>query len=182
MKNTVFIATSLDGYIADPQGGVDWLHQIDNPDNLDMGYQAHMANIDALVMGRNTMELVLSLGIEWPYTKPVYVLSNTLKRVPDALDGKVFLTRGEPKEIVKTLHEKGLYNLYIDGGKTISAFLQQDLIDTMIITTIPVVLGQGIRLFGELNQALWFKHINTHTYLNAIVQNEYERQRDHKEN
>ncbi len=84
MSNIVFIATSLDGYIADKQGDLDWLQAIPNPDSDDMGYNAHIDRIDALVMGRNTMDMVLSFGIDWPYSKPVYVLSNTLSEVPSS--------------------------------------------------------------------------------------------------
>ncbi|MFM9577854.1 hypothetical protein ACKI2A_47370, partial [Streptomyces turgidiscabies] len=89
---------------------------IPNPDNIDMGYQAHMESIDSLVMGRNTMELVANMDIEWPYSKPVFVLSNSLENVPDKLDGKVFLVKGDIKSINNELKEKGYNNLYIDGG------------------------------------------------------------------
>ena len=88
-KNTVYIATSLDGYIADRDGKLDWLESIPNPDGNDFGYSDFMENIDALVMGRNTYEVVLGFDIPWPYTKPVFVLSNFLESIPDELQEKV---------------------------------------------------------------------------------------------
>jgi len=177
MSNIVFIATSLDGYIADKEGGLDWLHATPNPDGNDMGYNAHSDRIDALVMGRNTMEMVLSFDIEWPYNKPVYVLSNTLTQVPRPLEGKVFLINGELKQVINTLNEKGFNDLYIDGGLTIQSFLKEDLIDELIISTIPVLLGGGSPLFGELVKPLDFQLQSSTTYLEAIVQSHFIRKR-----
>ncbi|UPR32441.1 dihydrofolate reductase [Vibrio crassostreae] len=177
MSNIVFIATSLDGYIADKQGDLDWLQAIPNPDGDDMGYNAHTDRIDALVMGRNTMDMVLSFGIDWPYSKPVYVLSNTLNEVPQELEGKVFLMKGELKQIVADLNNKGLKNLYIDGGITIQNFLKEDMIDELIISTIPVVLGGGSPLFGDLVSPVDFTLKGVTTYLDEIVQTHYLRKR-----
>ncbi|MGR5556100.1 dihydrofolate reductase family protein [Vibrio fortis] len=177
MSNIVFIATSLDGYIADKEGGIDWLHSVPNPDNNDLGYNALMERVDALVMGRNTMDIVLSFGIDWPYTKPVYVLSNTLTKVPAELEGKVFLVQGELSSIISDLNEKGLKDLYIDGGVTIQNFLKEDLIDEMIITTIPVLLGGGAPLFGELKSPLNFELKQSETHLGQIVQSQFIRKR-----
>ena len=84
-RNTVFIATSLDGYIADINGGIDWLHEVPNPDNHDMGYKTFTSQIDGIVMGRTTFETVCSFDIEWPYQKKVFVLSNTLTKVPEKI-------------------------------------------------------------------------------------------------
>lgn len=79
-KNSVFIATSLDGFIADKNGRIDWLHSIPNPENDDMGYVKFEEKIDALVIGRGTFETVLGFDVDWPYHKPVFVLSNKLTR------------------------------------------------------------------------------------------------------
>ena len=87
MSNIVYIATSIDGYIAKKDGGLDWLNEVPNPDKSDFGFSNFMDSIDAIIMGRNTFEIVLSFG-EWPYNKPVFVLSNTLKTVPDNLKNK----------------------------------------------------------------------------------------------
>ncbi|SBS64460.1 dihydrofolate reductase family protein [Vibrio atlanticus] len=177
MSNIVFIGVSLDGYIADKQGSLDWLHAIPNPEGDDMGYNAHTDRINALVMGRNTMDMVLSFGIDWPYTKPVYVLSNTLTEVSKELEGKVFLMKGELTQIIEELNGKGMNNLYIDGGVTIQNFMKEDLIDELIISTIPVVLGGGSPLFGDLVSPLNFTLKGVNTYLDEIVQTHYLRKR-----
>ncbi|NOI93360.1 MULTISPECIES: dihydrofolate reductase family protein [Vibrio] len=177
MSNIVFIGASLDGYIADKNGGLDWLQAIPNPEGDDMGYNAHIDRIDALVMGRNTMDMVLSFGIDWPYTKPVYVLSNTLTEVPKEVEGKVFLIKGELTQIIEDLNSKGLNNLYIDGGVTIQNFLKEDLVDELIISTLPVVLGGGAPLFGDLVSPLDFTLKSVTTYLDEIVTTHYLRKR-----
>lgn len=177
MANIVFIATSLDGYIADQHNKVDWLHTIANPDNLDMGFAKHMQSIDALVMGRNTLELVLTLDCDWPYSKPVFVLSNTLKNVPAGYEDKLFLVKDDLKQLTKSLQSQGYKNLYIDGGVTIQNFLKQDLIEEMIITTIPILLGDGIPLFGQLEETLEFRCVNSVVFSNGVCQNHFKRQR-----
>ncbi len=176
-KNSVFIATSLDGFIADRNGGIDWLHSIPNPDNDDMGYTEFNKKIDALVMGRTTFETVLGFDIDWPYDKPVFVLSNKLKEIPDTHKGKAFLVKGTLTEILDQIHEKGLNRLYIDGGTTIRNFLKENLIDEMVLTTIPILLGGGSSLFTELPNELKFELNGTKTYLNQIVQTHYKRKK-----
>ncbi|KXF80753.1 dihydrofolate reductase family protein [Enterovibrio coralii] len=177
MANIVYIATSLDGYIADKNNNLDWLHEIPNPEGSDFGFAAFMDRVDALVMGRNTVEMVLSFDCDWPYPKPVFVLSNTMTTVPAGYEDKIYLVKGELKDIVSELGAKGFKNLYIDGGLTIQSFLKEDLIDEMIITTIPVVLGGGIPLFGDLPQPLKFKHTKSEQLLDCIVKNYYVRTR-----
>ncbi|UAB82314.1 dihydrofolate reductase [Marixanthomonas sp. SCSIO 43207] len=176
-KNKVFIATSLDGYIADKNGGIDWLHSIPNPDNNDMGYVEFSNGIDALVMGRTTFETVISFDVPWPYTKPVFVLSNKLKEIPESHKGKAFLVKGTLIEILEQIHEKGHERLYIDGGTTIRNFLKENLIDEMVLTTIPILLGGGSSLFTELPNEQKYELIETKIYLNQIVQNHYKRKR-----
>ncbi|MDK2596864.1 dihydrofolate reductase family protein [Pseudoalteromonas obscura] len=177
MANNVFIATSLDGFIADKNNGIDWLHSIPGTDGLDLGYDKHIASIDALVMGRNTFELVCSFDCDWPYTKPVFVLSNTLRDIPNGYEDKIRLVNGELSQLVKQLNDEGFENLYIDGGVTIQHFLKADMIDEMIITTIPIVLGSGIRLFGEQSQALNFACTSSERFENGICQNAFARKR-----
>lgn len=174
-KNYVFIARSLDGYIADKKGSIDFLQTVPNPDNLDMGYNAFIEGIDAIVMGRKTYDVVIGFGIPWPYTKPVFVVSNTLKTLPEQLKGKVELLNGSAKDISNEMNKKGYARLYIDGGTLIQSFLQEDLIDEMIITTLPVLLGGGAPLFGELSLPLEFEHIRSELFLGAITQDRYRR-------
>lgn len=176
-KNSVFIATSIDGFIADKNGGIDWLYTIPNPDNNDMGYIEFINTIDALVMGRTTFQTVCGFDIDWPYKKPVFVLSNTLNEIPETYKGKAFLEKGSLHDILNRIHEKGYYRLYIDGGSTIQNFLKEDLIDEMIISIIPILLGGGSPLFSEIQNELKFELIGTKTYLNQITQNHYKRKK-----
>ena len=176
-KNKVFIATSLDGFIADKNGGIDWLNSIPNPDNIDMGYGEFTSQIDALVMGRNTYETICEFDIDWPYQKPVFVLSNSLTSIPEKLKEKVILIKGPLKEVIGQIHKNGFYSLYIDGGKIIQSFLQEDLIDEITITIIPILLGSGIPLFNDLPKRLDFKCINSTIYLEKVVQNYFVRKK-----
>lgn len=176
-KNKVFIATSLDGYIADQHGGIDWLHSIPNPDKIDMGYGAFMAGIDALVMGRTTFDTVCGFDMEWPYEKPVFVLSNSMTQVPKKYMNKAEVVHGNLNEILEKIHDIGHQHLYIDGGKTVQSFLKEDLIDEMTITIIPYLLGAGIPLFSELQKRLEFECVDTKIYLEKIVQNRFIRKR-----
>jgi len=176
-KNKVFIATSLDGHIADKNGGIDWLYEIPNPNNNDMGYREFFSQIDALVMGRTTFETVCGFDMDWPYDKPVFVLSNSLTDVPKEYEGKAEIVKGSLKEILNKIHDRGFNCLYIDGGKTIQSFLKEDLIDEMTITTIPFLLGGGISLFSEMPERLEFECVNSKIYLEQVVQNHFIRKR-----
>jgi dihydrofolate reductase len=176
MTNIVYIAASLDGFIADRAGKIDWLCTMPNPDKLDFGYAAFIERVDAIIMGRNTFETVCGFAGDWPYNKPVFVLSSSLKLIPEEYEGKVRLLNASPAEVVKLVNQEGYKDLYIDGGVTIQGFLSEDLIDEMIITQIPIVLGGGSPLFGELPEPMVFEHVKTEIFLNAIVQNHYRRQ------
>jgi dihydrofolate reductase len=177
-SNIVFIAQSLDGYIADKEGGLDWLNSIPNPENIDMGYGNFIEGIDAIVMGRNTFETVCNFDIDWPYEKPVFVVSKTLQMLEEPFNKKAELINGSIPEILTTLNQRGYNRLYIDGGKTIQSFLKEDLIDELIITTIPILLGGGSRLFMELPKQQKFEHIGTKVFLNEIVQSHYRRKKE----
>jgi len=174
-KNKVFIATSIDGFIADKDKGIDWLHSIANPEGLDMGYEAFMNGIDALVMGRHTFETVCRFEMDWPYTKPVFVLSSNIRKIPKDYREKAQLVSGSLQAVNKSIHDQGYLNLYIDGGKTIQSFLKEDLIDEIIISTIPVILGGGIPLFSELKNTLNFELVSSTIYLDQVVQTHLKR-------
>ena len=177
MANYVYIASSLDGFIAANGGGLDWLDDIPNPDGSDFGFADFIENIDALVMGRNTYEKVLTFG-SWPYDKPVFVPSSTELNIPEELKGKVVRVQGTPKELVAALKALGHENLYVDGGLTIQGFLEADLIDEMIITRVPVLLGNGVPLFGKLMESLHFSHVSTDVINDTIVKSHYRRTRE----
>jgi len=176
-NNCVFIAKSLDGYIADKSGNIDWLYTVPGSESSDLGYADFIKKIDAIIMGRSTFDKVLSFGIDWPYCIPVFVVSNTMKQVPDGYTGKIEIVTGTPVEILEIVHKKGYQCLYIDGGKIVQSFLLNDLIDEMSITTIPVLLGGGIPLFTELSKQMKFEHLKTEVYLEELVQSNYKRRR-----
>ncbi|WP_421866648.1 dihydrofolate reductase family protein [Motiliproteus sp.] len=175
MSNIVYIATSLDGYIADKEGGLDWLHSIPNPDNLDLGFADFLASIDALVMGKNTFETVCGFDVEWPYPVPVFVLSNTITSIPEEYEDKAEIISGPLAQVVASLNQRGYRKLYVDGGKTIQSFLEAGLIDEMTITRFPILLGGGTPLFGDLDKPLEFEHLKTEVCLDALVQTHYRR-------
>lgn len=176
MSAHVFIATSLDGFIARPDGGIDWLPVPQEGDSEDYGYHAFIAGIDAIVMGRNTFELALTFG-QWPYERPVVVLSRRGVAIPEALAGKAFAMQGTPEEIVASCAERGWRELYVDGGVTIQGFLRAGLVERMTITRVPVLLGCGLPLFGELAADLHWEHLGTTAYPNGLVQTLYRRRK-----
>lgn len=173
MKNKVFIATSLDGFIADDNGGIEWLSEMPNPSGGDGGYAQFMDSIDSILMGRNTFQKVMSFGIDWPYSKKVFVWSNTLKELPSTLQGKVEIVHGPIEQILHYIHEQRFLNLYVDGGKTIQSFLQAGLIHEIILTQVPIILGHGIPLFQGVPKTR-LTHKKTETFDNGMVQAHYE--------
>jgi dihydrofolate reductase len=173
MKVSVFIATSLDGFIARTNGDIDWLGE-PQEDGEDQGYNNFIDSIDCLVMGRNSYEKVLSFGITWPYEKPVVVLTNRPLDIPTELASSVETMSGSPDEIVAKLSSRGAQHLYIDGGRTIQLFLDAGLVQRLIITRIPILLGAGIPLFGSLRQDIKLRHIETRAFKDGNLQSEYE--------
>ena len=168
----VFIATSLDGYIARKDGGLDWLPQ-DTSDNEDYGYQAFFDTMDALVMGRNTYEKVLSFG-EWPYkNKPVFVLSHSQIDIPNEISSTVKAVSMSPEKLAGYLSEQGYNKLYIDGGNTIQSFLNANLVKELIVTTIPVILAEGIALFANLESEIKLELLECKSFPIGLVQNHY---------
>jgi dihydrofolate reductase len=175
MKNYVYIATSLDGYIADIEEKLDWLPNPNEEDiNLEINYPEFINSIDAIVMGKNTFNIICSFCGDWPYPKPVFVISNSLKEVPEKYKGKIQLLNGSVGNILKEVHSQGYENLYIDGGVNIQNFLKEDLIDEIIITTIPILLGEGKPLFSTLPNRLNFNCVSSKAD-KGIVQNHFKR-------
>ena len=169
MKASVFIATSLDGFIARANGDLDWLPPGGGEEH---GYEAFIATVDALVIGRKTYETVLGFDT-WPYgEKPVYVLS-TRALAPAPPGARVERMSGTPAGIVSQLAARGVGHAYVDGGITIQGFLQAGLIQRLVITRIPVLLGTGIPLFGALDRDIALRHVGTRQYASGLVQSEY---------
>jgi len=170
MRASVFIATSLDGFIAREDGGLDWLPTDGGEPH---GYDEFMATVDAIVIGRKTFETVLGFDA-WPYgRKQVIVLSASMSELKAPEAAVCELMAGPPEEIVARLTQRGIKHLYIDGGVTIHRFLRAGLIQRLVITRIPVLLGSGIPLFGSLSQDIRFEHVGTRWYPSGIVQSEY---------
>ncbi len=178
MKISVYIATSLDGFIARENGELDWLPGSDGTTgDEDFGFNAFFNSVDVLVMGRKTYETVLSSG-QWFYgEKQVVVLSRTLTRVADSLPGTVELRACSPATLAADLAASGAQHVYVDGGQTIQSFLNAGLIQEIIITRIPVLIGTGIPLFGAVHRDVKLYHIETQTFSNGFVQSRYEIER-----
>jgi dihydrofolate reductase len=173
MKTLVYIGTSLDGFIARKNGDFDWLTKFANDEAI-QSHNHFMDRIDAIVIGRGTYEKVLSFPT-FPYSKKVFVLSNSIKKVPQILIDRVTILAMKPADTITYLSAKGYSNIYIDGGKVIQGFLKEDLINELIISKAPILLGSGIPLFGYLVADLQFNHIRTIVQSNGLVRSYYER-------
>ncbi|CAI8910841.1 dihydrofolate reductase family protein [Kosakonia quasisacchari] len=169
----VFIAVSLDGYIARQDGDIGWLLQRDDPTE-DHGYAAFIADKDWIVMGRGSYEKVLTFD-EWPYDRPVLVLSRQLagSAVPERLKGKVQFSRRAPKEVIDDLAAQNAHRVYIDGGQLIQSFLREGLVADIVITTVPVLLGSGKPLFGTLTQDIDLTLLSSRSFPSGLVQSHY---------
>lgn len=168
----VFIATSVDGFIARNDGAIDWLPSGESGE--DYGYAAFMASVDGIVMGRCTYESVL--GFEpWPFDKPVVVMSRSLtaQDVPQHLRDRLRISAAQPAELVAELQEQGWQQAYIDGGAVIRAFLQAGLIDELTLTRVPVLIGSGRPLFGALERDLRLSCIASRQYPDGLVSTRY---------
>ena len=171
MTVSVFIGTSVDGFIARPNGDFDFLPAGGGEPH---GYDEFMASVDALVIGRKTFETVLTLA-KWPYgDKRVVVLSSRPVDLSAAREGVVEQMAGPPAEIVSKLAASGAHHLYVDGGITIQGFLRAGLVQRLIITRVPVLIGEGIPLFGALPRDVRLHHVATQHYPSGLVKSEYQ--------
>jgi len=169
VKASVFVGTSLDGFIARANGDLDFLPTGGGEPH---GYDEFMATVDALVIGRKTFDTVLTLA-PWPYgEKPVFVLS-THALAPTPPGAIVERMSGAPADIVAQLAARGIRHIYVDGGITIQRFLHAGLIHRLIITRVPVLIGGGIPLFGAVERDIPLKHVATRHYASGLVQSEY---------
>lgn len=169
----VFIATSLDGFAARPDHGLDWLTDRDTGGD-DLGYEIFVARMDGLVMGRGTYETVRGFGA-WPYTKPVVVASASLTRgaVPEELSESVRISALDPPALMRSLAAEGWSRAYADGGRLVQSFLREGLIEDMVITTAPVLIGSGRRLFGELDRDVELELLGSRSFASGFVQSHY---------
>ena len=168
MKASVFVGTSLDGFIARRNGEFDFLPPGGGEPH---GYDEFMASVDALVIGRNTFDTVLAFP-QWPYDKPVFVLS-TRALPPPPRGAVVERLSGQPADVFGALAARGIEHIYVDGGITIQRFLEAGLIHRLIVTRVPVLIGSGIPLFGALSRDVVLTHVATRQYASGLVQSEY---------
>lgn len=171
----VFIATSLDGYIARKNHQIDWLENRGTTTE-EHGYTQFIDSVDGIIFGRKTYEVVMNLTSgDWPYTKPVVVLSRTLNAsdIPEILAEKVTTTDQTPTELFQTLNQQGWNRVYIDGGITIQSFLNEGLIEDLIITTLPVLIGDGIPLFGKTPRDIQLELVSITQYPSGLAQSNY---------
>ena len=169
MRASVFVGTSLDGFLARPNGELDFL---DAGGNEPHGYEEFIATVDAIVIGRNTFDVVLGFGT-WPYQKPVFVLS-TRALPPVPAGARVEQLSGEPRDIVRRLEARGFGHIYVDGGVTIQRFLEAGLIHRLIVTRVSVLIDRSLPLFGPLTRDVLVRHVATRNYGGGLVQTEYE--------
>ncbi len=167
----VFIATSLDGFIARPDGSIDWLLQRDSAGE-DHGYAAFIADKERIVMGRGSYEKVLSFD-PWPYDRPVLVMSRRPTDIPPRLQGRVSVCALSPRQMMAELHAQGVARIYLDGGQLVQSFLREGLVTDLVITTVPVLLGQGRPLFGPLPGDLPLQLVSCRSFASGMVQSTY---------
>lgn len=170
----VFIAASLDGFIARLDGDISWLtNSVYTIQSEDFGIAEFYSSVDTLVMGRKSYETALGFP-EWPYSHlRVVVLSHSALVIPPGLVNKVEHMSGSPAEIAQRLEDSGSHRVYVDGGKTIQGFLQAGLIDEITLTTIPILLGGGVRLFGPFDCDISLQLVSSRAYPNGFVQTKY---------
>jgi dihydrofolate reductase len=170
VKISVFCGTSVDGFIARRDGTFDFLPEEPEPH----GYDEFFASVDTLVIGRNTLEIVLAFP-DWPYgDKRVVVLSSRPVELSKLRGRNVEAMSGKPEEIAARLAATGAAHVYLDGGITIQRFLRAGLVDRLIVTRVPVLIGDGIPLFGALPHDVKLRHVATRQYPSGLVQSEYE--------
>ena len=169
MPATAYVGVSLDGFLARPDGTIDWLPA----PGPELGFAEFMAGIDDVVMGRRTWEFVAAAD-PWYYgDTPVVVLSSRpIARHAHTRSG-VRHVAGDPAQVVATLAADGLANLHVDGGVTVQRFLRAGLIHLLVITTVSVLIGQGRPLFGPLDLDVHLTHVRTRSFDNGMVQSEY---------
>ena len=170
MRASVFVGTSVDGFIARRSGDFDFLPEGGGEPH---GYDEFMASVDVLVIGRNTFEKVLTFD-QWPYGDKRVVVLSSRAIAPNIRGAVIEQMSGSPAEILDRLAASGAAHAYIDGGITVQRFIRARLVQRLIITRVPVLIGEGIPLFGALPHDVQLRHIQTKTYPSGLVKSEYE--------
>ncbi|WP_370980271.1 dihydrofolate reductase family protein [Agaribacterium sp. ZY112] len=182
MKCSVFIAISADGFIATNDGNVDWLqavgrHDVDLGEKADMGFLTYIASVDCMIMGRGCMEKLAEFKLtdeQWPYgTIRVIALSKSVSVVPNSLAGRVEIYSGEISNLIAELEAEGFRHAYIDGGATITSFINEKRINEITLTQAPVLLGSGKPLFGHIKHQVNLVQAQAQAFANDFIQTKY---------
>ena len=174
-KLILYIAMSLDGYIAKQDDDISFLSEVEK-EGEDYGFSTFMESVDTIIVGRKTYDKILSMGIEWPYgSREVYALTRSSK--PDS--GTLHFYSGDVSDLIFKLKSQEGKHIYCDGGaETVHQLLLEDLLDEMIISVIPVLLGDGISLFKGGLQEKKLRLISTDSFEKGLVQLHYIRMRE----
>jgi dihydrofolate reductase len=188
MKCSIFIAPSVDGYIATEDGGVQWLETVgkdvsekkmssDLMKHFNMSFPNYMKSIDCMIIGRKLMEVLSNFNLtteQWPYGNTrIIALSNTIKESPSNLKNKVEMYSGSISELIIKLEQDGYKHAYIDGGTTITTFLNLQLINEITLTLAPVLLGSGMPLFGKLSKQINLEDAQATAFPNNFIEIKY---------
>lgn len=182
MKCSAFIATSADGYIATMDDSVDWLDKVGNPqadmgEHADMGFNQYIASVDCMIMGRKCMEKLSSFNLtpeQWPYGDlRIIALSHTVKEVPENLKDNVEMYSGDIAALIAQLEREGFSHAYIDGGTTITSFINLQRLNEITVTQAPVLLGEGKPLFGQILKQTNLTNAQATAYPNDFIQVKY---------
>ena len=175
LKATIYIAATIDGFIARPDGAIDWLEH--DSKSQDYGWGAFRQSIDSLILGRQTYEQVLGFGVDWPYRGlATFVWSRTLTKddISSALaDDVVEVSALPPAALLDELTGRGLKSVWIDGGQTLQSFLAAGLVDVITVTRLPILIGRGMPLFGDLPNDVHLEHLETQSFDSGVVQSSY---------
>ena len=167
---SVFIAHSVDGYIATDDDSLDWLFAA-APEGEDYGFEAFLADVDLIAMGRGTYDFIKDFP-ELPYgDRPIHVLTH---QALGPRDGFSFYA-ATPEEAVASWEEAGVRRVYLDGGTVISAFLEAGLVDDMLLTSVPLLLGSGRPLFHRIGRSTPLRLVDTQAFPSGMLNRRYER-------
>jgi len=171
----VFVGLSVDGYIAGPDDELAWLDEASaGAEGEDHGYDAFMKGVDAVLLGRRTYEVVVGFP-SWPYGgRRVIVASRSLPPTGDGRPGSVQVTPEAPAPLLKRLRREGVRKVYLDGGRLITAYLEAGLVDELTLTRLPILLGDGLPLFGRMRRRVRLRHAGTRTFASGLVQSRYD--------
>lgn len=174
MQASAFIATSLDGFIARPDQSIDWLEDADSDATEDYGYEKFVRTVSSVVMGRKTFAKIMNFP-EWPFpSQRVIVLSTTMKEVPPSVADQVQLFGGSVEDLAFLLESDRETHIYVDGSRAIQSFIQAGILSDITITTIPILIGEGVPLFGAIPKDVKLEHVTTKAFRNGFVQSIYE--------